>query len=132
VSRPSTINPEMGKSIFEDKMNGMSQKDIAAKHGVSRMAVSRHLTKVSAIVTIPSKDALRLELTRDLADLKLGKLLSECEKNYDKAIARGDEQMAGSWAIQWGNAVDKLLKVTGRYNTPQQPSEPIKIVFEDA
>ena len=107
----------------------MKQVDIAKKYNVSSMAVSRALAKVSALVTIPNKREMREEITRELADMHLGKILHEVETNYDNAKAAGNQQLAGSWLIQYQAVVDKLLKVTGRYNAPLEAPKTININF---
>ena len=123
------------KLILAGKTNADIAKELNVNEGAVK-GLKRKVLKTPKLPEIMQTDGLKaqitIELTRELADLKLGKLLSECEDNYDKAKGAGNQQLAGSWAIQWGAALDKLLKVTGRYNVPMEKQEPLKVIFEDA
>jgi hypothetical protein len=61
----------------------------------------------------------------------LGTLLQHCESNYLEAKEQGDEALAGSWAREWANAIDKLLRATGVYaRALDQPTpEPVHITI---
>jgi hypothetical protein len=125
-------------TITAEILSGLGTRAIAARHGLSRGAVRDFATKVKsppkakppsephlanppatvrALTINPSIERNRdlVELTSEVARLKLGKLLDECESNYNRALQEGNQQLAGSWAKEWGTAIDRLLRATGVY-----------------
>jgi len=141
--------------ITKEMLEGLGTRTIAKRHGLSRSAVRSFAEKLRSrppSETLPATQDLKhaartpptkpvkarpgrnqelVALTADLARLKLGALLGECETNYLQAKETGDDVKAGFWAREWGAAIDKLLKATGVYSKALEQSvpEPVEITI---
>ena len=127
------------EAVIMDKiLSGMGDTAISKELGVSRPVVAAvrkdYMTRQKTITNVDElKPLLKIELTQEIAQLGLGKILYECEQNYMAAKAEGDMIQAGGWLKQWQDAVEKLLRVTGCYekrvdNGPKDISVKVEFV----
>lgn len=118
----------LGEEVVRLRMEGVSQEAIAKTVGVKQVQVSKYLRKVGCVPRNQAKTALntiRIELTREIAEMKFSQRLSELEANYRNAVKIGEMVEAAAWSKQWGDALVELFKLTGAYETRLQ--EPMKI-----
>jgi predicted transcriptional regulator len=135
-------NPKRKEAAPDSKIialhcNGLSYTDIGKELGITRQCVARavkkHVERNGDVTDLEAVHAaVRIEITREDALSDMFEQGEEYTKNYKRCMTNNDEKGAYAWAIARRDLLDKKLKVTGLYNERAAPTEPIRIIFEDA
>jgi predicted transcriptional regulator len=118
----------LGDEVVRLRLEGKTQEAIARAVGVDQVKVSKYLRKVGCTPENQHRNdvnRIKIELTREIAEMKFSERLSELEKNYRNAVNVGEMVEAAAWSKQWGDALVELFKLTGAYDRP--PDTPTKI-----
>ena len=120
--------------VLEDRLNGLSLREIAKKHDLKLDCVHRHLKKVEGNnQTVAIRQTIRLEITQENALTELSKQMQEATEGFDKAKVEDDQRMMAMWSERRIALLDKMLRVTGLYSEKHgDEDKTINIIFEDA
>jgi predicted transcriptional regulator len=104
------------------KANGTYSKT-AKELNISRQHVSKVVRKYNTINTTITKcdeckSTLIMEITQENALSDLSNQMKQYTDNYQTAIEKKDEKAAYAWSTARRDLLEKMLKVTGLYNTP--------------
>lgn len=111
---------------------GLNDSEIARALQCDRKRAKRLRDTMNSLISAPTppvemiKAAAMVEITQDLAKLKLGQLVGECEAKYNQYCESRDpraEEKAAYWFGQYQQAVDKLLRASGVYEQAKREAE---------
>ena len=116
--------------VLEDRLNGLSLREIAKKHDLKLDCVHRHLKKVEGNnQTVAIRQTIRLEITQENALTELSKQMQVYTQNFERAMKDGDEKSAYAWSQNRIALLDKMLRVTGLYSE-KHGDEETKLTIE--
>lgn len=117
---------------------GLNDSDVARALGCDRKRAKRLRDAMNALITTPTppveviKAAAMVEITQEMAKLKLGQIVGDAERQYNHYMSEGhkDDAKAAYWFGQYQQAVDKLLRASGVYEKAKREAErePVKSI----